>query len=138
MDDLMSRSAYLKGLADGMKLDTESNEGKLFSSIIDLLGAIAEKVSDIDDEQGFLADQIDDMSEAMEMLGDEVFSLNGDDDEEEGLYQITCENCGEEIAFTDEDLDDLTDGSFACPSCGEIIELEFGGCDCGCEDHHHE
>lgn len=135
MSELMNRAAYLKGLADGMKLDTESNEGKLLSSIIDLLGDMAEKVNDIDDEQGFLADQIDDMSEAMEMLGEEVFSL---DEDEEDMYQITCENCGEEITFTDDDLDDLTDGSFACPSCGEIIELEFGGCDCGCEGHDHE
>ncbi len=135
MSELMNRAAYLKGLADGMKLDTESNEGKLFNSIIELLGDMAEKVSDIDDEQGFLADQIDDMSEAMEMLGEEVFNFDEDD---EDMYQITCENCGEEITFTDDDLDDLTDGSFACPSCGEIIELEFGGCDCGCEDHDHE
>lgn len=136
MEDLTSRAAYLKGLADGMKLDTESNEGRLLSSIIDLLGDMAEKVSDIDDEQGFLADQIDDMSEAMEMLGEEVFSFGDEDDED--MYQITCENCGEEITFTEDDLDDLTDGSFSCPNCGEVIELEFGGCDCGCEDHHHE
>lgn len=136
MEDLTSRAAYLKGLADGMKLDTESNEGRLLNSIIDLLGDMAEKVSDIDDEQGFLADQIDDMSEAMEMLGEEVFGFGDEDDED--MYQITCENCGEEITFTEDDLDDLTDGSFSCPNCGEVIELEFGGCDCGCEDHHHE
>ncbi len=132
MEDLTSRAAYLKGLADGMKLDTESNEGRLLNSIIDLLGDMAEKVSDIDDEQGFLADQIDDMSEAMEMLGEEVFGFGDEDDED--MYQITCENCGEEITFTEDDLDDLTDGSFSCPNCGEVIELEFGGC----EDHHHE
>lgn len=138
MEELTSRAAYLKGLADGMNLDTESNEGKLLHSIIDLLGDMAEKVADIDDEQGFLADQIDDMSEAMEMLGEEVFGY--EDEEDEGVYQIVCENCGEEITFTDDDLDDLTDGSFACPSCGEVIELEFGGCDCdcGCEGHDHE
>ena len=35
MAELTNRAAYLKGLADGMKLDTEKNEGKLLSEIID-------------------------------------------------------------------------------------------------------
>ena len=137
MEDLKSRAAYLKGLADGLKLDTESNEGQLISKMLDLLTDMAGAIADLDDEQGFLADEIQDMSEAMEILGDEVFAGVDDDEEEEGIYQITCDNCGSEITFTDEDLDALEDGSFTCPTCGETIELEFGGCDCGCEDHHH-
>ena len=31
---LSERTAYLKGLMEGMKIDTESNEGKLFKAII--------------------------------------------------------------------------------------------------------
>ena len=55
---LTEKSAYLKGLADGMKLDTEKNEGKLLSEIIDFLSMVSEKIELIDDEQGFIADKL--------------------------------------------------------------------------------
>ena len=35
---LSEKSAYLKGLMEGMKLDTEANDGKLLAAIVDLLG----------------------------------------------------------------------------------------------------
>ena len=34
---ISEKVAYLKGLAEGLKLDAESNEGKLFAAIIDVL-----------------------------------------------------------------------------------------------------
>ena len=44
---LSEKSAYLKGLMEGMKLDTETNEGKLLAAIVDLLGDITKTVSDV-------------------------------------------------------------------------------------------
>ena len=35
--EIMEKVAYLKGLAEGMELDTEKKEGKLLAAIIDLL-----------------------------------------------------------------------------------------------------
>ena len=35
---ISEKSAYLKGLMDGLKLDTASNEGKMIAAIVDLLG----------------------------------------------------------------------------------------------------
>ena len=41
--------------------------------------------------------------------------------------------------MTGDVLDDIADGVFKCPDCGEIIELDLDdcdcdcGCDCGCE-----
>ena len=34
MSDLTNKASYLKGLSDGMKLDTGKNEGKLLSEIV--------------------------------------------------------------------------------------------------------
>ena len=59
MSELTKRASYLKGLADGMKIDTETNEGKLLSAIIDFLNDMADEVEAIDEEQGFIADAID-------------------------------------------------------------------------------
>ena len=131
MSDLTNKASYLKGLSDGMKLDTEKNEGKLLSEIISFLGDIADKIEMIDDEQGFFADKIDEIEEVIDIIGEHVY---GDDecDCDDDLC-ITCENCGEEIEITDEDL---MDGSILCPQCGQEIEFEFDCdcCDCGHED----
>ena len=49
MAEMTNRAAYLKGLADGMRLDTEKNEGKLLSEIIDFLCDLSAEVEAIDD-----------------------------------------------------------------------------------------
>ena len=46
---LSERTAYLKGLMEGMKIDTETNEGKLFKAIIETLDDMALTVSDVED-----------------------------------------------------------------------------------------
>ena len=46
---LSEKSAYLKGLMEGMKLDTETNEGKLLAAVVDLLGDMAKTVSDVEE-----------------------------------------------------------------------------------------
>lgn len=39
--EITEKVAYLKGLAEGMELDTEKKEGKLLAAIIDVLDDIA-------------------------------------------------------------------------------------------------
>ncbi len=129
MSDISNRAAYLKGLADGLKLDTESTEGKLIDGILELLGDMSEELEMLDQEQGFIADKIDEMEEVIEIIGDEAF---GEYDDEDDLYTLVCESCGAEIDLTGDDLDDIADGVFKCPDCGEVIELDLDGCDCDC------
>jgi DNA-directed RNA polymerase subunit RPC12/RpoP len=129
MSEISNRAAYLKGLADGLKLDKNTNEGQLIDGILGLLGDIAEELEMLDQEQIFLEDKIDEMDEVIEMIADETF---GAEDEDE-FYTLICENCGAEIDLTGDDLDDIADGVFKCPDCGEVIELDFDGCDCGCD-----
>ncbi len=130
MSEFTNRAAYLKGLADGMKLDTETNEGKLLSGIIDFLADLSAEIEAIDDEQGFIADRLEELEEEVELIGDEVFADDEDDYDDDDEFQITCEACGEDIIVTTEDL---MDGEILCPTCGETIEFDFD-CDCDCDD----
>ena len=50
-----------------------------------------------------------------------------------GVYRLTGVKTAE-IEVTSEDLDDIAEGKFHCPSCDELIEIDFSGCDCGCDD----
>ena len=69
---LSEKSAYLKGLMEGMKLDTEANEGKLLAAIVDLLGDMAKTVSDVEETTLAISDELDEIEEDL----DEVFSKN--------------------------------------------------------------
>lgn len=135
MSEITNRAAYLMGLAEGLKIDEEKPEGKLIMAMIDLLNDMAEELEALDDEQAFVADQIDELEEVIEIIGDSVYA---DDEEDDDVYTLVCENCGAEIDFTNDDLDDIASGDFICPECGETVELDFsecdcdGDCDCGC------
>ena len=71
--EISEKVAYLKGLAEGLNLDTESKEGKLIAAIIDVLDDMAEKFAEIDDE-------LCDVEETL------YFALD-DDDEDESTEQ---------------------------------------------------
>lgn len=131
MSEISNRAAYLKGLADGLKLDKETTEGQLIDGMLNLLGDMSEEMEMLDQEQAFLADKIDEMDDVIEMIGNEAFGVDYDDDDD--MYTLVCENCGAEIDLTGDDLDDIADGVFKCPDCGEVIELDFDDCDCDCD-----
>src|SRR5699024_4199106 len=71
--EITERVAYLKGLAEGMELNTEKREGKLLSAILDVLEDIALELEDIRDEQAELADGLDAVSDDLEDVEDAVF-----------------------------------------------------------------
>lgn len=129
MSELTNRASYLTGLAEGLKLDTEKPEGKLIDEMLKLISEMAEALEAIDDEQAFVADKLDEMEEVIDIIGENVFGGDEDDD----VYTLVCDKCGAEIDFTEDDLDDLANGEFVCPECGEEIELNFDECDCGCD-----
>ncbi len=133
--EITEKVAYLKGLAEGMELDTEKKEGKLLSAIIDVLDDIALELEDMKDEQAELADGLDAVSDDLEDVEDVVFGEDEDDeddgdyeyddlDEDEDCYATTCPTCEETIYFDESVLDD---GEVICPNCGEKLEFDLTG-----------
>lgn len=126
--------AYLKGLADGLALDTDTKEGKLLAAIIDVLGDIASDLEELDDNALDLGDEIDALSDDLADVEDYVFGDDEDEcfgceddgyydeDEEPVFYEVTCPACDNTITI-DEDILDL--GSISCPNCGETLEFEL-------------
>lgn len=138
MSEITNRASYLLGLAEGLNIDTEKPEGKLISEMLKVMSDMAKEIEAIDDEQAFTADKVDELEDVIDMIGDEVFNpdCDCDDYDDDDVYTLKCDNCGEEIDFTADDLDDLASGDFVCPECGNTIELEFDECDCDCDDCH--
>ena len=132
--EIIEKVAYLKGLAEGMELDTEKKEGKLLAAIIDVLEDIALEIEDIEDEQAELSEGLDAVSDDLEDVEDLVFEDYDDDDEyeedeldeDEDCYATTCPTCEETIYF-DESI--LEDGEVICPNCGEKLEFDMTSLD---------
>ena len=135
--EILEKVAYMKGLAEGLGLDTKSKEGKLLKVIMDILDDMALELQDIHAEQGELEEGLDAVSDDLADVETYLYEMDGeydeDGDDDEEVYQTTCPNCQEDVFF-DEDI--LADGSILCPNCGEKLEFDLeepagcGGC-CG-------
>ena len=127
---ITEKVAYLKGLAEGMDLDTEKKEGKLLAAIIDVLEDIALELSDIEDAQEELGEGLDAVSDDLEDVEDLLYGEDDEDEEyelddlgeDEDCYATTCPTCEESIYF-DESV--LEDGEVVCPNCGEKLEFDL-------------
>ena len=131
--EISEKVAYLKGLAEGMELDTGKKEGKLLAAIIDVLDDIALELEDMKDYADELGDGLDAVSDDLEDVEDVVFEDYDEDDDEdeyyeddldedEDCYATTCPTCEETIYF-DESI--LEDGEVICPNCGEKLEFDM-------------
>ena len=130
---ISEKIAYLKGLMEGMNLSADSNEGKLFRAIVDVLDEIALEVEDLTDEVMELGDGLDVISDDLGDVEDIVYDEDEDDyedeeddedddeDDEEECYATTCPECEEEIFFDDSVLED---GKVECPNCGATLEFD--------------
>ncbi|MBQ9482762.1 MAG: hypothetical protein IJU82_01095, partial [Ruminiclostridium sp.] len=70
---IAEKVSYIKGLAEGLKLDTNTNEGKILAAIIDVLGDIALNIEDIDSDLADLTDVVGDVEDSLMDLEDEVY-----------------------------------------------------------------
>ena len=144
---ISEKSAYLKGLMDGLKLNTESDEGKMIAAIVDLLGEVTKRVTDIEETTIAISDELDEIEEDLDAIEDYILDDEDDfedldedeldwddedelDDPEEGfdfgdedstIYEVECA-CGEIIDFDEEVLEK---GSIVCPNCGETLEFSL-------------
>ena len=140
---ISEKSAYMKGLMDGLSLNTESDEGKMISAIVDLLGDMAKRMTDIEETTIAISDELDEIEEDLDAIEDfildeeddfEDYEEDGEDewaddedfeegfdfgDEETTIYEVECA-CGEIIDFDEEVLEK---GSMICPNCGETLEF---------------
>ena len=145
---ISEKSAYLKGLMDGLNLNTETNEGKMIAAIVDLLGDVTRRLTDVEETTIAISDELDEIEEDLDAIEDFILDEDEyDDDEdwddeededwddeeedyEEGfdfgdpdttIYEVECA-CGSIIDFDEETLEE---GSIVCPNCGETLEFSL-------------
>ncbi|MBQ8341190.1 MAG: hypothetical protein IJY22_02285 [Clostridia bacterium] len=132
---ITEKAAYLKGLAEGLELDTTTKEGKLINALLDMVGALAEKVDELEGDIAELTEYVEELDED---LGDVEELLYDDEDEDaeycdgdcdgcdgcddydmDETFEIECPKCGDTVCF-DESVDPE---SLICPACGEKLNV---------------
>ena len=153
---IVEKAAYLKGLTEGLGIEAESREGKLWGALNDLLHDMAHEIEDLHACNMDHAEALDEIAEELTYLeeltcdldmpedfedcegdcgscgcdcGDYDYDDDDEDDDEDEeieydgiIYDAICPNCGEEISFGQETLDE---GSVSCPGCGELLEFDL-------------
>lgn len=123
--------AYLKGLMEGLKLDADSDNGKLFKAIIDVLDEVALEIEDLTDEVMEVGDGLDVISDDLADIEELVYEDDDDFEDDGPVYATTCPECEEEIYF---DEDYLEDGAIVCPNCGARLEFDASDFEDGDDD----
>ena len=147
---ISEKSAYLKGLMDGLNLNTETNEGKMIAAIVDLLGDVTRRLADVEETTIAISDELDEIEEDLDAIEDYILDEEDEDydddyeddfddyeddeydeeydeegfdfgDEDTTIYEVECA-CGEIINFDEETLES---GSMKCPNCGELLEFSL-------------
>ena len=142
---ISEKAAYLKGLMDGLNLDTEKAEGKMISAMVELLGDVTKRLTDVEETTIAISDELDEIEEDLDAIEDYILDEEDEDyddfdedfddlddedydeegfdfgDEETTIYEVKCA-CGNIIDF---DEDTLEAGSIECPECGELLEFSL-------------
>ena len=129
MSRLTDRASYLRGLAEGMKLNAEKDSNRILLELLDLVAEMAAELEALDVSQQQLSDFVDmmddDLSTVEEILSDgeedEDWDEDGQDDDAEDDISVTysCPHCGEEITLSLDDLD--LEDDMPCPACGKPL-----------------
>lgn len=150
---VVEKAAYLKGLVEGLGIEPDSRDGKLWGALGELLTDMAHEIEDLQATDMDHAEALDEMAEELSYLEDLVCDLDEPEDFEDEDCDGDCDSCG----LCDEDLDDEEDdedepeydgviydvtcpvcgeeisfdeetldkGSIECPSCGETLEFDL-------------
>lgn len=146
----VEKVAYLRGLLEGLNLNSEKSETKMFNAIMDVLEELAEGQDDLESSLGLISAQLDEVDEDLGMVEELLYGGCECDDEEcdcgcedEGhnhvcdcappqaeayepeeaeYYEVECPAC-REVICVDEGI--LEEGSVECPNCGEKLEFEI-------------
>ena len=112
---ISEKVAYLKGLAEGLELDTaKSKEAKLISVMIGILEEVGLSIEDLEENTTALGEEIDAISDDL--------SGEDEDDTDEDFFEVECPSCGADIEI-DEDV--LAAGVVECPGCGEKFAIDL-------------
>ena len=147
---IVEKAAYLKGLCEGLGVDPDSRDGKLWGALNELLSDMAHEIEDLQSGSLDFADTLDEFGDELSYLEELTCDLDRPEDMDDEFCSGDCESCEYDCFSDEEDEDeededeDENDGEpgydgvlydVKCPVCGEEITfdedtLELGSIEC--------
>lgn len=120
---ISEKVAYLKGLAEGLDLDTaKSKEAKLISVMIGILEEVGLSIEDLEENADALGEEIDAISDDLSDVEEVVFGEDEEEPLDDDFFEVECPTCGADIEINE---DVLAVGEVECPSCGERFAIDL-------------
>ena len=131
---ISEKAAYLKGLMEGLNLDTDEAEGKLIAAIVELMGDVTKKLTDVENTTIAISDELDEIEEDLDAIEDYILDEEDEYDEDDD-YDFDDDDDYDEDDFEDEGFDYGDEDSIIyevkctcgniCDQCGETLEFTF-------------
>jgi len=120
---MKEKSAYLKGLLEGLSLDETKPETKIIAKLIDVIDDMAEEIEELTEDVETLNDYIEEIDEDLGEVEEIVYDIDDDD------CDCCCDDddCDCDCCCDDDDCDCDCEGEFfcaMCPACGEKIYFD--------------
>ncbi len=139
---IVEKAAYLKGLCEGLGVDPDSRDGKLWGALNELLSDMAHEIEDLQSGSLDFADTLDEFGDELSYLEELTCDLDRPEDFDDEACSGDCGSCDLDCGFADEDEEDEGgagedededeeelgyDGvlyDVKCPVCGEEITFD--------------
>ena len=119
------KAAYLRGLAEGMKLDDKTEERKLIKLLIEAVTELAKEQEDIGDALNELIESVGDLEESIETAFDEDEEFDGliDDDFVLEYRMCVCPSCKGKILVENDLPGEDPPTRYRCPLCKAEVQV---------------
>lgn len=128
MSKVGEKVAYLKGLAEGLGVNGETEQGKLMLAMIDTLEALAKNSEETDERVEELSEYVEEIDSDVSDLEEALFlddeDEEDDDEDGDGLIEYECPHCGT-VIFFDENAFDMEE-EHLCPNCHRKVFEDDG------------
>ncbi|MBQ8150980.1 MAG: hypothetical protein IJ041_10740 [Clostridia bacterium] len=125
MANITERTAYLRGLADGLNLDKEKAENKLLLEMLNVLDEMAQHLTETDADLDELSEYVEDMDADLADVEEVLF--DEEDDCDCCDHDCDCDDC--DCDCDDCDCDCEQELSFDCPNCGKTVMIKASDID---------
>ena len=128
---LTERTAYIKGLCEGLGLDKKDTaEAKVITALLELCEEMALEIDDIEADIGELADYCEELDEDLGDVEEVLVDMDDcdcdcdcdEDWDDEDECDGDCDCC--DLDCDCEELDDIEYFEVECPSCGETVYFD--------------
>jgi len=115
MENIEKSIVYLRGLIDGAGYDDDTQEGRIFNAMADVLENISDELRILSSRGRYCEDMIE------EILDEEFEDMDDYEDEfdEDDFVEVECPNCHDIVLF-DNDTYNNTD-NLMCPNCNATM-----------------